>query len=121
MGAVDVAALTVAIIIAGAITAVIALFADTGTRRDWVVGGSLVLLLVAVAIANLSRETPRETHIATAILGPGLAVAGAMGIARATRRMRPWLRWVIVFLFALLLLLGGLLLGAAVLPRFIGG
>ena len=121
MGAVDVAALALAVIVAGGVTAVIALFADTGTRRDWIVSGAMALVLVTLAIANLLGETPRETHMATAILGPVLSVAGAMGIARATRRVRPWLRWTIVFLSSFVLLLAGLLLGASILPRFLDG
>lgn len=121
MGALDVPALTLGLVAAVIITAVVAFFADNGTPRDWLVAGALALLLMAIGIANLMTESPRETHIATAIVGAILPVAGATGITHGTRRVRPWIRWPIVFLTAFVLLLGGLLLGASVLPRFIGG
>lgn len=121
MATLHVPSLVVGIVVAAAITATIALFADRGTRRDWIVAGGVALLLMALGIANLMTERPRETHVATAIVGAILPVVGATGITHSTRRARPWIRWPSVFLATLLLLLGGLLFGASVLPRFLGG
>ena len=120
MGAVDLAALSLAVVIAAAITGVVAFFASTQTRRDWVVAGGLALVIMTAGIVNLLTEKPRETHIATAVVGSLLPVAGALSLARAMRRVRAWLRWLVVFLIAFVLLIGGLLLGASILPRFIG-
>jgi hypothetical protein len=78
-------------------------------------------LLAAIGIFDLLGERPRETHLATAVLGAALPVLGALGLARGMRRVRPWVRWLVVFLAALVSLLGGLLLGASILPRFFGG
>ena len=121
MSAPTISALIVGIVFAAIITAVIAFFADKGTNRDWLVAGGLALLLMAIGIANLLTENPRETHIATAIVGALLPVAGATGITHGTRRVRPWIRWPVVFISSFVLLLGGLLLGASIIPRFLGG
>ena len=121
MGAVDVAALSLSIIVSLAITVVLELFARSDARRDWIVAAVLALALMAAGIIDLLTEKPRETHMATAVIGALLPVAGAMGLTRAMRGARPWVRWLSVFLLAFLLLLGGLLLGASILPRFIGG
>jgi UDP-N-acetylmuramyl pentapeptide phosphotransferase/UDP-N-acetylglucosamine-1-phosphate transferase len=121
MGAVDVPALTLAIVVSAAITAALIFFASTGTRRDWIVAGGVSLLLMAIGVIDLLTEQPRETHLATAIVGAMLAVAGATGITRALRHSRTWVRWLAVFLTAFLLLVSGALFGASVLPRFLGG
>jgi hypothetical protein len=121
MGSVDVPALLLAIAVSGAITAVLAFFARDGRRRDWLVAGGVALVLAAAGVMNLMTESPRETHVATAIAGAILPVAGAMGPIAGTRRVRPWLRWLVVFLIAFGLLIAGLLIGASILPRFIGG
>jgi uncharacterized membrane protein len=121
MRSVDIPALLLAILISAAITAVLALYAREGRKRDWLIAGAAALALVAIGIANLMTESPRETHIATAFTGAMLPVAGAMGIIAGTRRVRPWLRWLVVFLLTFVLLVCGLLLGASILPRFIGG
>ena len=121
VGAVDVAALSLSLFLSAAITAVLILFASTGTRRDWIIAGIMGLVLMAAGIVDLLFETPRETHLATAVMGALLPVAGATGIARALRRSRTWVRWLTVFITAFLLLITGLLLGASILPRFIGG
>jgi UDP-N-acetylmuramyl pentapeptide phosphotransferase/UDP-N-acetylglucosamine-1-phosphate transferase len=120
MGAVDTAALTLSIVISAAITVVLALFATSGTRRDWIVAGVMALVLATIGVVDLLTEKPRETHLATAIIGALFPVAGAMGLTRAMRGARPWTRWLSVFLLAFLLLLGGMLFGASILPRFLG-
>jgi intracellular septation protein A len=121
MGSTDVPALLLAIVISAAITAVLAFFARDGRKRDWLIAGAVALVLAVAGVVNLMTETPRETHMATAIAGAILPVAGGMGTIAATRRVRPWLRWLVVFLIAFGLLIAGLLLGASILPRFIGG
>lgn len=121
LGGIDVAALSLAIIVSAAITTVLILFASTGTRRDWLVAGVTGLVVMTVGILDLLTEQPRETHMATAIAGALLPVAAATGMTRALRRSRAWVRWLAVFLAAFVLLAGGLLLGASILPRFLGG
>jgi UDP-N-acetylmuramyl pentapeptide phosphotransferase/UDP-N-acetylglucosamine-1-phosphate transferase len=121
MSAVSVPALSVAVIVSAAITAALLFFASTGTRRDWVIAGIMSLVLMAIGIVELLFEEPRETHLATAVVGALLPVASATGIARALRNSRTWVRWLAVFITAFLLLLTGLVLGASILPRFLGG
>lgn len=121
MTSVDIPALLLAIAISAAITAVLALYAREGRKRDWLIAGAAALVLTAIGVANLMTESPRETHIATAFTGAMLPVAGAMGIIAGTKRVRPWLRWLVVFVLTFVLLVSGLLLGASILPRFIGG
>ena len=121
MGAVDIPALSLAAVIAAVVTAAVAFFADKGTRRDWIVTAGIALLLMAIGIVNLLMERPRETHIATPIVGALFAAFGATGLTHGTRRVRPWIRWPAIFLSTFVLLLGGLLFGASILPRFLGG
>ena len=121
MGAVDVPAITLAVVVSAAITAVLIFFASSGTRRDWMVAGAVSLVLMLVGIIDLLTEQPRETHLATAIVGAMLPVAGATGMSRALRHSRTWVRWLAVFVTAFLLLTAGLLVGASILPRFLGG
>lgn len=117
----DFAALGTGVVVAAVITAA---FAWT-TRSDswprvWIAAAVLTLVLIAVGLADLLRERPRETHIATVLFGVPLPVLGAVGMQRALRRVRPWLRWAGVFLTALVLLFSGILIGAAMLPRWLG-
>ena len=121
MGAVDVTALSLAILVSAAITAVLIRFASTGTRRDWIVAGIVALVLMLAGIAELLTERPRETHLATWVVGAMLPVAAGTGITRALQHSRTWVRWLSVFLTVFLLLISGLLLGASVAPRFLGG
>jgi|SRR5687767_3342410 len=121
MTSVDIPALLLTVAIAALITAVLALYARNGQKRDWLIAGGVALLLAALGVANLATESPRETHIATAFTGSMLPVAGAMGIIAGTKRVRPWLRWLVVFVLTFVLLILGLMLGASILPRFIGG
>ena len=121
MGAVDVPALTLSLLAAAAVTAAVGFLADKRTNRDWLVTAGLALIVMAIGIANLMTESPRETHIAAPIVGALLGVFGATGLTHGTRRVRPWIRWPAVFLGTFVLLLGGLLFGASVLPRFLGG
>jgi cytochrome bd-type quinol oxidase subunit 2 len=117
MGAVDVPALLLAVVLSAAITAALALFADEGTHRDLAVAAGIGLVVYAIGMIDLMRETPRETHWATWIFGAALPVAGAAGLLHATRMMKRWQRMPLVFLTTFLLLFGGLLLGSSLVPR----
>jgi UDP-N-acetylmuramyl pentapeptide phosphotransferase/UDP-N-acetylglucosamine-1-phosphate transferase len=88
-------------------------------RRGWIVAGALAALLIAIGLVDLLRETPRQTHVATVLVGVPLPILGALGVIRATRRVRPALRWTVVFSTTFVLLFGGLLIGAAVVPRWL--
>jgi uncharacterized membrane protein HdeD (DUF308 family) len=118
--AIDFPALLLAILVAATITVSLG-YAQRGDdrRRSWLTAAALTVVLIGIGLADLLQETPRETHVATLFIGIPLPVLGAMGLLRATRRARPWLRWTSVYLVTLVLLLGGLLLGAAVAPRFL--
>lgn len=118
--AVDFPALLNATLVALAITAALG-FAHRAenSRRDWIIAAALAVFLVAVGLVDLLREDPRETHIATVFFGAALPVFGAMGMIRSTRRIRAGFRWPIVFATTFVLLFGGLLIGAALLPRLL--
>ena len=119
--AIDFGALGTSVVVAAVITAALAWAAQLNSwPRVWIVAGILTAVLIAVGLADLLRERPRETHIATVLVGIPLPVLGAVGMQRAMRRVRTWLRWTGVFLTALVLLLSGILIGAAILPRFLG-
>ena len=118
--AIDFPALAIGIVISLVITAA-HLWADRGIgrRRSWIVSGVFAALLLALGLTDLVRQTPREIHVATVFVGAALPVLGAQGIIHATRRVRPVLRWPIAFVTTFVLLFSGLLIGAAVLPRYL--
>lgn len=119
--AVDFAALAVGVVAAAAITVALALASrGENRRRLWIAAGGVTALLIAVGLADLLRETPRETHLATVFLGATSPVLGAAGMIYATRHVRPLSRWSLVFVTALVLLFLGMFLGAAILPRYLG-
>jgi hypothetical protein len=77
-------------------------------------------VLIAIGVLDLLRQEPRETHMATVILGGTLPVLGALGTLRGTRRVsKRWIRWPLIFLMTFVLLFVGLLIGATVLPRYL--
>ena len=117
--AVDFIALGTAAAIALVIVVVLA-FALRGenTRRGWIMAGVLFAALCAVGIVDLLRHSPRETMFSNVVIGMLVPVLGTLGILRGTRRVRPWIRWVVAFLTAFLLLFVGFLLGATV-ARFL--
>ena len=105
-------------------TTIIVVAIGVGGRNDnrrsrWFAAIGVMIVLMAIAVIDLLRETPRETHIATVFFGIPLPVLGAMTARHFTRRVRPWVRWTVVFGVTLLLLLSGLLIGAAIAPRFL--
>ena len=120
--AIDFPALAVGLGSAAIITAAVVVAARTQSwRRIWLTAAVVTVVLVALALVNLSGEQPRETHIATVLGGIPLPVLGAVGMVATTRRARPWVRWTLVYVTAVLLLFTGALLGAAVLPRYLPG
>ncbi len=92
---------------------------DDNLRRGWIAAAALAVVLLALGLVDLQRASQRDTHLLAPILGAILPAAGASAMARASRRMRPWLQWPLVFVAALVLLFGGLLFGAAVAPRYL--
>ncbi len=118
--AVDIPALLLAVGISLAITTALAL-ANRGenNRRAWSAGGAMAALLVVLGLFDLLRESPRETHLVTVFIGAALPVLFAIGAIRGTRRVRPWLRWTLVFAATVVGLFSGLQLGAAILPRYL--
>jgi len=120
LSALDVPALLLAAFVAVVIaTALLFAYRNEDKKRAWIVSGVLVGVAVVLGVLDLAREVPRETHIATPLIGGALPVLGALGIVRGTRGVRMWLRWSIVFVTALVLLFVGLLMGATILPRFL--
>jgi UDP-N-acetylmuramyl pentapeptide phosphotransferase/UDP-N-acetylglucosamine-1-phosphate transferase len=94
--------------------------ADRDSRRGWVVALGLSAVLFAIGFLDLQRQQPRETHVATIILGAIMPAVGAMATIRGTRRVsRLWIRWPLIFVAAFILLFAGLLFGATVVPRFL--
>ena len=119
--AIDFPALTLGVVASAVITGAIAWGArGEGSARLWVAAAAVTAVLVAIGLVDLMREKPRETHVATLLVGIPTPVLGAVGLQYAMRRVRPWIRWLTVFLAAFVLLFVGLLVGAAILPRFLG-
>lgn len=114
----DGTALLVATLVAVLIAAAL-LVADRGNnhRRAWIVAGLVTLGLSVLAGLDLLRESPRETHVSGIVTGIAVAVLGSLGIVRGTRRVRPWIRWPLTSVVALVLLLSGLLMGASYVSR----
>jgi hypothetical protein len=117
--ALDIPALLLALVVAVVVAASLIIAHRGGNRRGWVVAGVLALALVGLGAADIQRAEPRETHVSTVATGVLLSVLGSLGMVRGTRRVRPWLQWLLTVLAALVLLLAGLLLGAAFVSRFV--
>ena len=117
----DLPALFLAILISLAVSAaMIAAHGLDNRRRGWIVAGVLSAVLVTIGVVDLLRQQPRETHIATVVLGSVFPVLGALGTIRGTKRVsRRWLRWPLIFLATFALLFVGLLLGATLVPRYL--
>lgn len=114
----DYTALFVAIVIAAAIAVALLLaHRDENTRRGWITAGVLAALLIVLGFVDLRRRNWTDIHLATLFIGAALPVLGATGMVRGTRRLRPWFRWPLVFATTLVLLFGGLLIGATLVPR----
>ena len=113
--AVDVTALVVGVVIALVITGALGWALHPGdTRRGWMAAGGLFLALTALGVIDLLRHSPRETPFGIVIIGALVPVLCTLGLLRATRSVRPWIRWPVAFVLAFVLVFGGLLLGAAV-------
>jgi hypothetical protein len=117
----DLPALLLAILIALVVSAaMIVAHGIDNKRRGWIVAGALSVALLVIGVVDLSREQPRETHMATAVLGSVLPVIGALGTIRGTHRIsRRWIRWPLIFVATFVLLIVGLLIGATVVPRYL--
>jgi hypothetical protein len=111
--AVDPIALAVGVGLALVITValVLALRGDNA-RRGWIVAAALVAALSALGAVDLLRHEPRETPFSNLVIGVVLPVLGTLGILRGTRTVRPWIRWVLAWITAFLLVFAGFLLGA---------
>lgn len=120
VSAIDFPALLLGLFIAVIVTAAL-MFAHRGeqNRRGWMVAGGFAALLAALGLFDLLRESPRETHLGTPFVGAILPVLGGLGMVRATRRVRPWLRWGMVFVTTFVLLFAGVLLGAAIIAKYL--
>jgi hypothetical protein len=92
---------------------------DAVPRRSWLMAAALAAVLTTIGLVEILTATPREVHVATVLIGVPSPILGALGLIRATRRMRPWVRWPIIYLATLLLLFAGLLVGAALMPRYL--
>ena len=113
--AVDVTALVLGVGIALLITGALGWALRAGdTRRGWIAAGGLFAGLTALGVIDLLRYSPRETPFGIVVIGALVPVLGTLGFVRATRSVRPWIRWPLAFLIAFLLVFGGLLLGATV-------
>jgi hypothetical protein len=92
-----------------------------GAARLWITAAAVTVALIAIGLVDLMREQPRETHIATLLVGIPTPILGAVGLQYAMRRARPWIRWGVVFLVVFVLLFVGVLIGAAILPPVLSG
>ena len=111
-------ALAITLLISGGL---LAAHGEDNRRRAWIVAGGLFALLVAIGLLDLLTRSPRDTHVATVVLGAAFPVAGTVGVIRATRRLRRrWVRWIVVSLATFALFFAGLLIGATVVPRYLG-
>lgn len=92
---------------------------DAIPRRSWLMAAALAAVLMTIGIVEVLTAQPREVHVATVFIGVPLPILGALGLIRATRGMRPWVRWPIIYASTLVLLFVGLLIGAAMVPRYL--
>ena len=118
---IDYPALLLATLIAAGITeALIRAHRGENHRRGWIMAGIVSGVLLAIGLIDLRVAPRHEIPIATVIVGGTLPVLGTVGMIRATHRgRRPWIRWLMVFATAFVLLFGGLLLGATIPSRLL--
>jgi hypothetical protein len=119
----DVITILIALAVAAAVTTTVWLTdrpTSDGRRRTWLIAAILVVVITAIGAVDVYTRSPREIALSTLLLGATLPVAGAVGMVRATHRLRPWIRWLLAFATAFLLLFGGLLAGASYISRMIG-
>ena len=121
MSVVDLPALVVALLVAAVITAALLYaFRAENKRREWITAGLLTAGIVVLGAVDIFSGPTWETKLSTVVVGAVLAVLSALGMVRATRRMRLRYRAPLVFLIALAMLLAGLLLGASFVSRALG-
>jgi uncharacterized membrane protein YfcA len=109
----DVASLLIATAIAAAIATVLLRFdSRVDVRRGWIVAGILTLVIVTLGAIDLFRQPWPDVPFSAVIIAALFAVLGTKGIVHGTRRVRPWLRWLLAFVIAYVMLFAGLLVGA---------
>jgi hypothetical protein len=115
---VDLTALSLAVLVAAAITAAL-LFAHRteDRRRTWITAGVVSLALIALGSADILLRAPRELHLSTVIFGVLIAMLGAVGMVLGTREVRMWIRVPLVLVVTFVLWMGGLLLAASYVSR----
>lgn len=119
-GSIDYAALSLALAIVLVVVVALA-WADRDAlpRRSWLMAAALAAVLMTIGIVEVLTAKPREVHVAAILIGVPSPILGALGLIRATRRMRPWVRWPVIYVSTLVLLFAGLLVGAAMVPRYL--
>ena len=111
-------ALAITVLISGVL---LAAHGEDNGRRAWIAASALFAVLLAIGLLDLLTRSPRDTHVATVVLGAAFPVAGTVGVIRAARRLRRrWLRWILVSLATFVLFFAGLLIGATLVPRYLG-
>lgn len=111
---IDLPALMIALVVAAVLAASL-LYADRGNRhrRSWAVAGILALALIVLSAIEILPHGPLTPKLSTPIVASILDTLATLGMVRATRRVPMWARALLVFVTALVMLLGGLLLGAS--------
>jgi len=123
LSAADTVTLLIAVVLAATVTTTLLAAARSpldASRRTWLAAGALSLVLITLGVLDVYTRTPREVALSTIVIAATIPVLGTVGMIRGTRRVRPWLRWLIVFVTAFLLLFASLLLGASYLSRMLG-
>lgn len=111
--ALDVTALVIGAVVALVITGGLGWAVRDGTvRRGWLAAGALFAVLTLLGVVDLLRYSPRETAFSTVVIGMAVPVSSALGLLLATKRVRAWLRYTVVYLASFVLIFAGFLLGA---------
>jgi hypothetical protein len=118
--AVDFVTLLIAVAIAAVVATTLLRFdSRVLVRRGWIIAGALTLALVALGGVDLLRQPWPDVKFSTVVIAALFTVIGTKGMVQGTRRVRPWLRWLLAFVVALVLLFGGLLTGATGVSRML--
>jgi uncharacterized membrane protein HdeD (DUF308 family) len=118
--ATDSVTLLIAIAIAAGVATVLLRYESRElVRRGWIVAGILTLVLLAIGALDLFRRPWPDVKFSTVLIAALFTVLGTKAMVHATRRVRPWLRWLLAFVIALVMLFGGLLTGATGVSRLL--
>jgi hypothetical protein len=119
--AASVIALVLAVVIAASVTTTLIMSERPfDHRRIWRAGGILAVVLIALGLLDVFTRSPRELTPSVIVLGAATPILGSIGIIYGTRRVKPWVRWILVFVTAFLLLFVGLIFGATTTARYLG-